>query len=88
MSPWWWSWLLAAGGIFGLWLAGRKNMWGWAVGLLMQVLWIVYAVVTAQYGFIAAAVAYGFIYGVNFYRWRASQIPQDNPPYSQTSASG
>lgn len=88
MNSWWWSWLLAAGGVFGLWLAGRKNRWGWAVGLAMQVLWIVYAVVTAQYGFIIAALAYSFVYAVNFYRWRSSKAQSEDPPYSQTSAAG
>lgn len=45
---WWWSYLLAAVGIFGLWLAGRKRAIGWAVGLFAQVLWIAYALVTRQ----------------------------------------
>jgi hypothetical protein len=64
-----WSLILAAIGIFGIYLAGRKSKWGWAVGLGAQVLWIIYAVVTHQYGFIISAVAYGLIYGKNLRDW-------------------
>jgi hypothetical protein len=45
-----WSYILTAVGILGLWLAGRKSRAGWAVGLGAQSLWIVYAVVSAQWG--------------------------------------
>lgn len=65
----WWSWTLAAIGIFGLWLSGRKDYRGWFVGLGAQILWITYAVVTAQYGFIASALAYGAIYLKNGLAW-------------------
>jgi nicotinamide riboside transporter PnuC len=57
-------------GIVGIWLAGRRNLWGWAIGLAAQVLWIVFALVTAQYGFIFSALAYGFVYARNWLRWR------------------
>lgn len=65
-----WSLVLAAVGVFGLWLAGRKNWVGWAVGLGAQVLWFAYALVTKQYGFIVSALAYGWVYGTNLVRWR------------------
>jgi hypothetical protein len=87
VSAWWgWSWLLTVGGVFGLWLAGRKSAWGWAVGLAMQVLWMTYAVVTHQYGFVVSGIAYGAVYGLNFYRWWTPKAPLDQPPYSQASA--
>lgn len=65
-----WSWILTAGGVFGLWLAGRRNVWGWAVGLAMQMLWVAYAVATVQWGFIVSALAYGTVYARNWIRWR------------------
>lgn len=64
-----WSYLLTAVGVFGLWLAGRKNPLGWAVGFLAQGLWAAYAVATHQYGFLVSAFAYGFVYSRNFYSW-------------------
>lgn len=70
MIPLWWSILLTAVGVTGLWVAGRRSAWGWVIGLAAQVLWIAYAVATQQWGFILSALAYGFIYARNAYRWR------------------
>jgi len=57
-------------GVTGLWLAGRKSAAGWAIGLGAQVLWIAYAIVTRQWGFIVSAFAYGTVYARNWVRWR------------------
>lgn len=65
-----WSWILAAIGITGIWLAGSRNTVGWMIGVLAQVLWIIYAISTKQWGFIASALAYGFVYGRNWLKWR------------------
>jgi hypothetical protein len=65
-----WSFLLAAVGIYGLYLAGKKNVWGWAVGVFAQVMWIIFSIVTEQYGFIISAVAYATVYAKNFLAWR------------------
>lgn len=69
---WWWSYLLMAVGVFGLWLAGRKSVWGWAVGLGAQVLWVAYALVTEQYGFLVSATVYGWVYLDNWVKWGGS----------------
>lgn len=65
-----WSWILTAVGVFGLYLAGRKNKAGWAVGIGAQSLWIAYALSTEQYGFLVSALAYGWVYTKNFLAWR------------------
>lgn len=70
-----WSFVLAAVGIAGIYLAGRKSKWGWGLGLAAQVLWLVFAVVTAQYGFILTAVAYGAVYGKNLWQWHKEDRP-------------
>lgn len=67
----WWSVVLAAVGVFGLYLTTRKMAAGYAVGVGVQVLWITYAVVTAQYGFIFSALAFGAVNALGFYRWRS-----------------
>ena len=64
-----WSYALAAVGILGIYLAGRRSLWGWAVGVAAQVLWIAFAVATSQYGFIISALAYGAVYGRNWRCW-------------------
>ena len=72
----WWSWLLAAWGVTGLVLAGRRKAIGWAVGLAAQVAWVAYALATDQWGFIASATAYGAVYARNYWTWRTQPTDQ------------
>ncbi|MGW7198467.1 hypothetical protein [Streptomyces chryseus] len=69
----WWSWLLTAVGVTGLYYAGRKRALGWAIGLSAQLLWVAYALATTQYGFLASAGAYGWVYAKNFRTWQTEQ---------------
>lgn len=68
-----WSYVLTAVGVFGLWLAGRKNQYGWAVGIAAQALWLAYAISTEQWGFLVSAFAYGWVYIKNFLAWRETE---------------
>jgi hypothetical protein len=68
-----WSWILAAIGVSGIFLVGRKTIWGWLVLCLNECIWIVYALTTKQYGFIVAAVAYGIVYVKSFLHWRKDE---------------
>lgn len=70
MSSLTWSIILSVIGVLGAWLAGNKSWYGWAIGVFVQVLWAIYAIVTGQYGFLIGCVAFGFIYGRNLIRWR------------------
>jgi len=65
-----WSWILAAIGITGIYFVGRKTVWGWLVLLVNEVIWIVYATTTKQYGFIVSAIAYAVVYVRSFLHWR------------------
>jgi hypothetical protein len=65
----WWSWILTAVGVTGLYLAGRHNKIGWAIGLGAQLLWVAYAISTKQYGFLVSATAYGWVYATNLRKW-------------------
>lgn len=69
------SWILAAVGIIGVYIAGNKNKWGWAISGLYQVLWIVYAYFTEQYPFIIVCLVYLVIYIKNFLGWSEEKIP-------------
>jgi hypothetical protein len=80
-----WSFVLAAVGVLGLYVAGRKRWQGWAIGLGAQVLWIAYAVVTKQWGFIASALAYGVVYGKNMITWRRENRTIHFPPGTDRS---
>lgn len=69
-----WSWILATIGVLGIFLVGRKTIWGWPVLLVNECLWIVYALTTKQHGFIVAAIAYGIVYVKSFLHWRQSDL--------------
>lgn len=64
-------------GATGLYIAGRKNWAGWAIGLGAQVLWVVYTLTTRQWGFLVSAALYGGVYVHNILRWRGvkGEIP-------------
>lgn len=69
----WWSWGLALAGIAGLILAGKKKKSGWALGIATQILWLTYAIVTHQYGFILGSLAYAFVYARNYWLWHSEE---------------
>lgn len=69
----WWSWVLTGFTCGGLWLAGTpaRRVWGWSICLVGEALWVTYALVTQQWGFVIGAGVFGFVYGRNLYRaWR------------------
>jgi len=69
MTPLTWSWLLVSLGAVGMWMAGRRMKTGWAIAIVNETLWIVYAIETAQWGFIAGALLYIAVFTRNWLRW-------------------
>ena len=67
---WWASWVLAAFGVATMFFAGQRKWWAWCIGLLTEALWIWYSIVTQQYGFIVAALAYMMVYFRNTILWK------------------
>jgi hypothetical protein len=65
-----WSYVLAVIGVAGIFFVGRKTVWGWLVLLFNEVLWIAYALITNQYGFILSAIAYAIVYIKSYSLWR------------------
>lgn len=82
MTPLWWSVLLSAIGITGIFLAGRPRLaWlGWSVGLAAQALWITFALATGQYGFLGSALAYAAVYLLNIRRAFTAATPAGEEP--------
>ena len=69
-----WSYLLAVIGVAGIYFVGRKTIWGWFVLLFNEVLWIAYAIITQQYGFIFSAIAYAIIYIRSYVHWSKEPV--------------
>lgn len=65
-----WSYLLAAVGVTGIFFVGRKTIWGWLILLVNECIWIAYALATKQYGFILMATAYSAVYIKSYIGWR------------------
>ena len=65
-----WSWILAIIGSGGIFVVGKKNVWGWLILMLNELLWTVYALVTKQYGFLVAVVLYSAAYIKSYREWR------------------
>lgn len=66
---WWWSWLITTVGIGGMVLATRKNVWAWPLLLVEESLWVVYAVISVQWGFLVAGLMYGAVYLWGWVSW-------------------
>ena len=70
------SWVLAVVGVAGIYFVGRKDAWGWFVLLFNETLWIGYAIVTKQYGFILSALAYAAVYIKSYIHWSKEPVNQ------------
>jgi hypothetical protein len=69
-----WSWILAVIGVSGIFLVGQKTIWGWLILCANECLWIIYALSTDQYGFIAMALAYAVVYIKSFIHWKRDEV--------------
>lgn len=78
----WWSWGLVSFGGTCLFLVSRKSTRtiGWAGGMVVQVAWAIYGIVTRQWGFLASAFLYGAMYGKNLAAWRKESHPEAETP--------
>jgi CHASE2 domain-containing sensor protein len=74
----WWSWILGAVGVTGLVLVYRypKRLIGPGIGIAIQALWITYAIVTRQWGFVPLALCYAGanVYGIRTRRPRRTPV--------------
>lgn len=62
---WAWSVILAVATLAGLWLAARHAL-GWLVAAAGELVWVAYAVVSRQWGFLALAAAFLIVYVRNY----------------------
>jgi nicotinamide riboside transporter PnuC len=75
-----WSYVLAAIGVTGIFFVGRKTIWGWLVLCINEVIWIAYALATKQYGFIIMAVAYTAVYIKSYMGWKSEAESETTRP--------
>ena len=64
-----WSWALSVIGVVGIYLTGRKNWRGYAVGIVAECAWVWYSIITKQWGFIFGSTIYISVYLFNINKW-------------------
>ena len=64
-----WSWALSTIGVVGIYLTGRKNWRGYAVGIITECAWVWYSVLSKQWGFIFGSTIYIAVYSFNINKW-------------------
>ena len=68
-------WLLSAITIYMTVLAGNRNRWAWAVGLLNQALWLTWIVASSAWGLLPMNIALWVVYARNHFKWAAAPTP-------------
>ncbi len=67
-----WSWLLALMGVVGMYFVGKKRWEAFLWLIVMECLWIVFALKTGMYGFIVGSLSYIIVYARNVKLWKSS----------------
>ena len=63
------TWLLSIMSVAMLWLMGNKSRWGPILGLVNQAAWIIYEVITHQWGLMAGTLCYTVVHIRNIIKW-------------------
>jgi len=61
--------LLSAITIYTMFLAGDKNKSAWMVGLINQLLWLIWIILSQSWGLIFGNIALWIVYGRNYVKW-------------------
>jgi uncharacterized YccA/Bax inhibitor family protein len=67
-APLYWAWLLTGLQVVALWAAGRRQWWAWLLGAGVQPVWIIYAILTGQLGFVPGCLLSAAVQVHNFLR--------------------
>lgn len=60
-----WSFLLAFGSMFGMWLVPKRPRLGWAWSLGMEVPWTIWGIWLEQWGFVMLSAMFAGVYAKN-----------------------
>lgn len=62
--------ILSAITIYSILLAGNKKRGAWLWGLLNQVLWLVWIILSSAWGLLPMNIALWIVYGRNYLKWK------------------
>ena len=63
------SWILSATSVAMMLLMGNRNKWGPRLGLINQILWLVYAISLKEWGLIPGVIMYTIVHTRNLIKW-------------------
>lgn len=63
------AWILSFTSVIVLWLMGNKSKWGPRIGILNQILWIVYSISLREWGLLPGVIMYTIVHIRNLKRW-------------------
>lgn len=70
------SWVLFVLSAFGVWLSGINPKAGWRYAIANQAAWLIYAMMTEQWGIAANSVVFSALHARNLWRWRGIAMPR------------
>jgi len=73
-------WVVSAVGILGFHLAGKKIWWCWYINVANQILWVIFALVTDQLGFLVSTIFYLPLFANNARKWTRDHIRTKKTP--------
>lgn len=77
--PQWWPWFLTGIQVTALWAAGANRWWGWLLGASAQPPWIVYALLTGQFGFVPGCAVSGAVQTFSYLRESQASVAGVRP---------
>jgi hypothetical protein len=71
--------VLSVGNLYAMWATRKGRPVGWAILAFVQALFLVYSIVTGQYGFLPQNVAAIVLASANWRAWRRASITITEP---------
>lgn len=65
-------WLLSGLTGWSMWLAGEKSTTAWVVGLINQMLWFLWIVVSGTWGLLPGTTIITWVFAINYFKWSRS----------------
>lgn len=63
-------WFLSAMTVYSIHLAGKKDKFGWKIGIYLQALWIIWILASKNYGFLPLNACMWWVQCSNYLKWK------------------
>lgn len=70
----WLGLVISLWGALGMWIAGKGAWYGWAMGLVAQPIWLVFALAVHSWPLAFSPLLYGTVYSRNLWRWKTGRL--------------